>query len=298
MNAKMKNSSHTFPRILVILHVFYSDQIPWFLEKLSHIHLCDWDLVVTYPKGKEIDKTAFRELNGSVRFIPVENVGYDVWPFIYALQQVQPAHYDWVLKLHTKGPTEKGDYFRFNGRTFREYDWRDELVNAFLLDDARWERILKQFSRKDIGMVCAWRLMIFSDLWPEDGPLLEQELQRLGLHTNKRRFCAGTILALRVPLIEPVLKRNLHEEDFPAKNESHSGGTLAHVYERVFSLLAPAQGFRVYLSGNRIAYHKRRLKEAFEHLSKWIFDINRDSKYEERKYLRIMGFRFYVGRKN
>ena len=40
-------------RLLVHLHVYYPEQLPWFVEKLSHINGCEWDLYVTCSREEE-----------------------------------------------------------------------------------------------------------------------------------------------------------------------------------------------------------------------------------------------------
>lgn len=242
-------------RILVVWHIYYKDQIPWFLERLSQIHACDWDLLVTGTILGEKEKQQIRLLKANARFLSTENVGYDIWPFISAIQQTDLGDYDWILKLHTKSPVEKGTSIRFAHRNYREYEWRDALVNPFLRDKRHWYKILKRLQRNPrCGMLCSKEFYIRSRRWPEDGALLDEELERLHISTQERRFCAGTMFLIRADLLSPVLKRHLSPENFPSESVSHGGGTLAHIYERIFSLLPPAQGYKVLLVGKRIFF--------------------------------------------
>ena len=64
-------------KVLVHLHVYYLDQVPYFLEKLSSIGGCQWDLVVTSSSLPPREESLLREFKPDVRFIQAENVGYD-----------------------------------------------------------------------------------------------------------------------------------------------------------------------------------------------------------------------------
>ena len=281
--------------ILVILHIFYRDQIPWFLKKLSVIHDCNWDLILTGVALSPEERQSFLDIHPDTRFLQTDNVGYDVWPFIQAIGQVNLDEYDFVVKLHTKAPIEETGQFRFNSHLFRGYQWRDSLVDALLQNKRQWEKVLRAFKEDpDCGMVCQWKTYITSDQWPEDGVLLQKEMERLGIHTKDRRFCAGTIFAIRSRLLHPVLRRNLSAQDFPDRSESHSGGSTAHIYERVFSLLVPSQGYKVRFVNQVPFYYLWRVKNSIQRYFKWVFDINRDTSEQKRKYLRIFGFRIYL----
>lgn len=286
-------------RILVILHVYYRDQIPWFRQKLSVIHDCRWDLAITGVDLSPQERQSFLDLHPGTRFLQTENVGYDVWPFIYALQQSNLDDYDVVVKLHTKAPIEETGQFRFNSHLFRGYQWRDALVDALLESDFRWRRVLHIFKHeKNAGMVCSRKLIILSDTFPEDNELLDEELAHLGIQCDDRRFCAGTMFAVRPKILEPILRRGLKIEDFQSDNKSHSGGTLAHVYERVFCLIVQASGYKMRPTGSWLSYYG--LKFYYNYIAPvllWIFEIDRENIEgfkDGPKYLRIFGLKFYL----
>ena len=286
-----------FLRVLVVFHIFYRDQIPWFLHKLSHISHCQWDMVVTGPEFYEEDKQQILAFKPGTNFIVTENAGYDVWPFIQVLQQTDLSRYDILVKLHTKGQT-KGDTFHYGQYHFSTRNWRDGLVNALLENNNRWKRILDIFQKKkEVGMVCCRKYIILSGMMPEDKELLEDEMKHLGIECADHHFCAGTMFAVRPQIFQPILMRGLAKEDFAAKQKSHSSGTLAHVYERIFGILVTASGHSIYPIGYKKTFFLTQLYYAFiEPAMKWIFEINRD--VHNRKYLRVLGFRFFLERPN
>ena len=288
----------SLPHVLVVLHVFYKDQIPWFLKKLSHINHCHWDLAVTGPDFQEEDKQQILAFKPDTRFIATDNVGYDVWPFIQVVQQTDLSPYDFIVKLHTKGLVDGYD-FRYNHYHIKAMRWRDSLVDALLESNCRWRRVLHIFKHeKEVGMVCSRKLIILSDTMPEDNELLDDEMARLGIQCEDRHFCAGTMFAIRPQVLEPILGRSLKKEDFQSANASHSGGTLAHVYERVFCLVVRACGYKMRPTGNWLSYHWLEFYyQCIAPVLLWLFEINRDvveGSYDGPKYIRLFGIKFYL----
>ena len=69
-------------KLLVHFHVYYHDQVDYFIEKMSNINGCDWDLYVTMSEMNPETVGKLRQFKPSAVFIKIENLGYDVWPFI------------------------------------------------------------------------------------------------------------------------------------------------------------------------------------------------------------------------
>lgn len=279
-------------RILVHLHVFYHDQVPWFLDRLRYLDGYDWDLVVTWSKACAATEKAVRAFKPEARFLAVENVGYDVWPFLKMLTLVDVSPYDILFKLHTKNITS-GTTVRLNGVHLRKAAWRDVLVDALLGSPEQVRSVVSVFrEHADVGMVCSGKLYASLD-FPEDGEVLTEELAALGLQTEERRFCVGNMFAVRPGLLAPLWKRDFRPGQFPALSHSGSGGTLAHVYERIFSLLAPAQGYRVVtMDPKDTAYERKmRLRKVLKPVLTFIFNLDWEG-FPRRKVLTVMGFKF------
>ena len=278
-------------KILVHLHVFYHDQVPWFLDRLKSLDGFDWDLVVTWGVVDEGTERAVKAFKPDARFLLVENVGYDVWPFLQVISQVDLTPYDILFKLHTKNITSDKTV-RLNGVHMRKEDWRNIMVDALLGSPAQAGKVVSIFSEQpDAGMVCSAK--VYSTLGaPEDGKPLTDELEALGLHTDERRFCVGDMFAIRPCLLAPLTRRAWRADMFPAHSETGSGGTLAHVYERVFSLLAPAQGYRVVTTGLDEAYlRKMRVRKWVKPVLSFIFNLDWEGS-PRRKVFTILGFKF------
>lgn len=284
-------------RLLVVFHVFYHDQVDYYIDKLKNINGCQWDLVVTCSTCSEETERKLKAFAPDVRIIEVENVGYDVWPFIKALRSVDLADYGMLLKLHTKNVNVLR--WKANGLKMRGSQWRDVLVDSMLRSPEQFRRCLELFRKhKDTGMVCSYELLVgFTQRRREDLFMLKDEAERLGISTRGRKFCAGTMFAVRPECMKKIVESYVGADSWPTYSPSHSKGTLAHVYERLLSLAVTDSGFKI----RTLTAYKRNFTAVFMHnlftpVLKSIFTIDRYGE-DGRKYLTLLGMRFPLSRR-
>lgn len=283
-------------RLLVHLHIYYKDQVPWFIGKLKSINGCKWDLLCTWNNPDPETEAKIRAFRPDARFLEVENVGYDIWPFIKALRAVNPDDYDLVLKLHTKGPSDETN--RINGLDMKGYRWRNLLVDA-LLESPRQFRSALNIIRRDtkVGMVCNGLLIRHLSLGlVEDTSALKKELHRIGLHNEGDIFCAGTMFMARMYPYSFVRDGDLTAESFGGQSVSHSTGSLAHVYERILSMVITAEGFSIApIIMDKAAYRRHQIARAFSPVFKWVFSLERVAPRRD-KILTIFGLKFNLSK--
>lgn len=247
-------------KILVILHVHYEEQVPYFIGKLSRLAGMDWDLVVSGTGLSARAKSEFTAFKQDTRFIEVENVGYDIWPFIKVIREEDINAYDVIFKLHTKGSRKKRVHL--NSWNYRGFDWRNELVDSILGSAEKAAETVSAFESPAVGMVCSKKLYMTLD-FPEDKELLDAELKRLGLDTAERRFCVGTMFAVRPQCLEPLLKADLSAETFAGEVRTDASATPAHVYERILGILPAICGYEVKTAEDRAFDRKMRIRAFF-----------------------------------
>lgn len=133
----------------VIVHVFYPELWPELVQCIRNIS-DPFDVFVTAVDGSlaEIVRRDFPE----ARFVPCENRGYDVWPFIRVLRDLSAENYDWVVKLHTKRDVLDGFRYRFNHSVFNGKAWRNYLL-TFMKTPAAWRRTRRLLEKQGVGMV-------------------------------------------------------------------------------------------------------------------------------------------------
>ena len=276
-------------KLLTVLHVLYHDQVDYFIDKLSNINGIEWDLVVTYSEFSAETEAKLKIFKPDVKMLQVGNAGYDVWPFIQVIQNIDFDEYEYVLKLHTKGQSKQ----RLNGVNFKEWLWRDLLVKALLKSRSRFAACIRLLeTQSDIGMLCSYELYKDMDgVLPEECEMLQNEAERISLEVTDEYFCAGTIFLARLDVFRKLKEIEFSEESWGNLNKSHGNGTLAHVYERILCLLVADEGYRIetIIGSKKVSgkvFYKRKISPVF----KSIFNIDRDPKTLD-KYLTLLGLK-------
>ena len=280
-------------RLLVHLHVFYPDQVPYFLAKFSALEGTDWDLYVTYVDENPEMRRSILSFRSDAHFILVENAGYDVWPFIALLRQVPLDRYDYVLKLHTKNRAPRKT-LSVNGVFLPGYRWRNLLVDALLGSPESFRKTLSLLEDDpSAGLACCGVLIKkLSRRQPDDTFLLKEEMDRIGLPLKGDRFCAGTMFLARTEPYRFFLEAPVDGFLFRGTSGTHRSWSPAHVYERILSLAVPAAGYRI-VPVKSFLYHYVQAVRPLGPALQSIFRLDREYPSGD-KVLTLFGFRFVV----
>ena len=230
-------------KTLVVVHVYYPQLWPELAACVRNIDGAR-DLVVTY--GDEAAIAEARRDFPEARFVRCENKGYDVWPFLKVLQDLNLSAYDLVVKLHTKRNIDQD--LVMNHAWFADARWR-ELLLSFVRTPANWRRTLRTLAEPGVGMVADRHLVFDRDI---TGPKFtatfdraKAEIERLsGRVIEDGFYVAGTMFAARAEALAPLCLRRHAAEDFEAYG-GHERETYAHVMERMFGLSVSAAGLRI-----------------------------------------------------
>lgn len=278
-------------KVLVHLHIYYYDQMIYFLYKLSNISGCDWELFITEARhDPEIEKV-FCRLGTRVHYIETGNRGYDIWPFIKVMKSVDLDEYDLVMKLHTKN--RRNGYEKINGVKLSGYQWRNELVDSLLKNKKHFRWLMDTFRKNDrLGLMCSdWMYKKISKSLPEDATMLDAELERLGFKINNENFCAGTMFIARAGLYKFLQSDMISEDIFSTEARTGSDGSMAHVYERILSMVPSQYSYTVktVVTDRRRSCYIR-IKEYSQPVMNWLFSITRIGE-NRHKYLTVLGVR-------
>lgn len=280
-------------RVLVVFHLYYHNQISYFISKLNNIKGVEWDLIVTGNNLSGNAVNAIRQFKPDAQFMQTDNVGYDIWPFIQCIKTIDLSKYLYVIKLHTKNE-DMETTIHFNGIRFCGNKWVRLMVDALLANPERFTKTHKVFlNRPSVGLVYSMDVNITAkDNNIESGDMLTDELSRLNIVPQSMDFCAGTIFAVRASALEYLKDDKINKNIFPPSNGSHNSGTLTHTYERILCIAVSAQGYSIKLiKSSNYRYLYFFVKRLCQPLLSWIFEINYHGRLHE-KYLTIFGFRF------
>ncbi len=231
-------------KILVHLHLYYTDMLPEMLKLLRALDGRDYDLFVTVVNDDKVLNESLRAFKKDVQVIQVANRGYDLAPFLTVLQSVNLSDYDYLIKLHTKRNLPKPAYLPYG--SFKNAEWRDCLTgfmkNKQAIDNSL--SLLEQHS--EIGMLSHWKLIVKAGKEDREANRRADEImQKMGCSLKDRKFVAGTMFICRAGLMKPLLKLNYTVDDFDEPAPNHAGGTLAHAMERVLGWLVYAQNLQI-----------------------------------------------------
>lgn len=232
----MKNNK----KLLVHLHLYYHDQIDFMLQKLKNIVNCNWDLYVTICDVNKESEEKILNFKPEAKIIKVKNCGYDIYPFLQVLDSIDISLYNYVLKIHTKNFRKKLKLNGFSNKLgkYKGYGWRNELINSLIGTKNIFENNLNLLNNPNIGMLCSKDFLLpLKNCTTEDIANLERLKKTYNLKTDYDKFCAGTMFLAKSKIFEVLKNKTLTVEDFKAKVETNTTGTLAHSFERIFTLL-------------------------------------------------------------
>ncbi len=253
-----------FKKILVCVHIYYHNQVDYIIEKLRNIKKYDYDLYVTYSQENQETKEKFLNFNKDTKFLLTQNIGYDIYPFLFLIDKIDLDKYYCLLKLHTK-----------NCNKFGSYSWRDDLYEN-LLDT---ENIFRNnFNKlKKYGMVGSKKWIFkMGDKLPEDSWLYEKICTEIGIEPIRANFVGGTIFLARIEIIKKIKNLNLLKLDYSCKKmETGSNSTAAHVVERLFGVICKQMNMRIYGSDQLKMFsekwNKRFIKNVFSLENKYTY---------------------------
>ena len=215
-------------RILVCLHLFYPDLWPVVRTYLDNLAPYAWDLLVTYPEGL-LPASALDEVRAyrpSARLVACRNAGFDVGPFVEALNGVDLGCYDIVFKLQTKGCGRPLIYIY--DQVFKRADWFLNLYEGVLGGGVVHGVVDALMS--GTAALCAAENLIVRD--PKHKRFFMRRFceERRLAYDDDYRFVAGTCFAIRVDALEPLKASGLSLGDFA--DTVRGEFSLAHAIER------------------------------------------------------------------
>ena len=241
-------------KFLVILHIYYEYMWPELKSYILNLEENSYDIVVTLSKDNEDLRKDILALNPQAKILLVENKGYDVWPFIKALRNVNLDNYKYLIKLHTKRDMPRDRIILIGTKYFfRGSRWRSLLLSFISLKDNFNKCVECMDKDESIGMVGNKMLLDtikfkqrFRD--PHLKYCIEEAkkmMLKMGIEpipSDRVYYIGGTMFMCRTSIMKPLLKLDISAEDFKIV-ERDNENEPAHVLERVFGWLVTSAGF-------------------------------------------------------
>lgn len=231
------------PRVLVIIHIYYSNQVDLILDKLRNITL-PYDLYCSIGNQKEREgiKTRILKVNQNAHIVDIANVGYDVWPFIHIINSVDLSNYAYIVKLHTKRDIDENRLMELgNGFCVGPGDhWRNNLY-AFVSTKENFNKCIAALKDPKVGM-CA-RFNIIHNAPNHCGVIdyAKTYYPQYMPDIDSYSFVAGTMFVAKTEPFQMLKDMNINEQLFKKPTTIHET-QFAHVVERTI-------GAAIYKSG-------------------------------------------------
>jgi lipopolysaccharide biosynthesis protein len=215
--------------------------LPLLFAYMENINGCSCDFYFTIPNDRLVNDIKRRCSNANV--LIVDNIGFDIFPFLECLHRLDLNDYDLILKLHSKRniPIKyKLNDFDLSGNLWREY-----LLDAILGTNERFSQILSLFQEDNcIGMIGAKELVLYDDEVDKDIDVdkVENILNENNLLLVKKEFIAGSMFIARAFLFKSLKERRYRSEDFPPYYPRNWNG-LPYLLERYFGFMVSSQGY-------------------------------------------------------
>lgn len=219
--------------LLVIIHLYYLDQVDRIIALLKNIDY-PYDLYCTIANEKaysQIQKK-LETFSKNVHIVKTANVGYDVWPFVNIINNIDLNNYSYVIKLHTKRdmpgslPCPLGNGFMV-GTGNR---WREDLY-AFLSSKSNLHKCIDYLQNEHIGMCTRYNLI--HGMADHCGVITDAKLKWSQYIFGLNDFCfvAGTMFISKIAPIQLIKDMHIDENLFDVPDAEHTT-QFAHVIER------------------------------------------------------------------
>ncbi len=248
-------------KLLVHVHLYYFEQLPYILNSLKNIVDCEWDLFVSVCDFNPNISKSILNFKPDAQIIKVENKGYDILPFLKIIRSVNLEDYDCVLKIHTKN--KKNIFINLNGYKFTDNFWGEHLIDSYLKSKKIFKRNLQLIRTPDIGMVADSRFILRFLHTPDDNLFLDVLKNRFNIKSDYKYYLAGTMFFIKSDILKNLLTYQIDDDEFPSEQKTNDEATMAHVLERFFTVLTDYLGYKIYPLPNNDKLPKKFYNEFF-----------------------------------
>ena len=240
------------------IHIYYENQVDYFVKILSILSDFNCKIFITYINLEAENIYKLKNSNKNTELIKVDNIGFDVYPFLQILYNLTLDDYDYVLKLHTKN--FRKELLSLNHFKYYGYGWRDMLIQPLIKNKKTFEKNLKiLMSNDNIGAICTKKLIM--DLGFELEKIKKDEYEFLQKYNYKMlekwHYCSGTMFLAKPFYFNKIKELNLNENFFKdEKKETGLCNNPAATIERIFGYFIETQGGKIYGINDFILYLK------------------------------------------
>lgn len=232
-------------KILVHLHLYY----PEIYKELESCILnltpeFDFDLFVTIPEKNLNLKPQILSTFPKAQIQVVENLGYDIFPFIKVIKSVNLDDYSYVIKLHTKRDLNKFKYDLFSitkTKWFGNSNWREGLL-TFIKTKENINKVITYLnSHEDVGMH-GGHVYILNQY--TDARNTYKQVQSY-LKRKSYRFVCGSMFIAKAKVFKQLQNLTIDDTHFEESDQTHLLVQFAHIMERYLGYCVTSNNLKI-----------------------------------------------------
>lgn len=213
----------------VVVHAFYVEESKLILEALLGISELV-DVIVTTPHEVEVIQGVVNSAGISAQVIKTPNIGRDIFPFIYLIENGLLERYSFVGKLHSKRSLHRAD----------AKQWLKNCINCVIKYASNNEMLETQ------GLVAPMGTLTKNHNFYANALRIQWLCAKLGFMFAEQDlvFAEGSMFWARSAALKSVKDAKLDIRDFQGEC-GQLDGTLAHALERFFGISCIKNGFEI-----------------------------------------------------
>lgn len=241
----------TGARIAVVVHLYYPEL--WGELSNAIVKIPEpFDVFVSCPlPARDAVASMVRHRFPAAAVSGVPNLGRDILPFLHWLRTPGIQRYQYVLKLHSKKSVHLIDATQtsFGGGG----EWRRRSLGGLVASEGHVRVLLDAFDKDHSLGIAAPAGLLYDQLkWRCETADLGATLRaRLNMDAPLAGcFAAGTMFWARMEALASLATASVQLFDFELE-AGQIDGTLHHAWERMFALVAAANGYRTVDTASR-----------------------------------------------
>ena len=257
------------PRVLAIIHIYYSNQVDLILNYLRNISL-PYDLYcsISNQDDYEIIKNKILAFAPNAHIVNVANVGYDVWPFVHIINTVDLSNYEYIVKLHTKrdikgeNPMNLGNGFYISPGNC----WRNNLYE-FISTKDNFNKCIAALQDPRVGMCVRFNVIHNAPNHCGVMDYARSHYPQYVLNLDNYSFVAGTMFVAKTAPFQILKDMGINEYLFERPTITRET-QFAHVLERTIGAIIYKSGM-IIIDPFTPSQHIRKIKRLYGK-SKWM----------------------------
>lgn len=214
----------------VVVHAFYVEETVLILEELKRVSNFV-DVIVTTPHEIKLIQEIVYCAGFPAQIIKTPNIGRDIFPFIFLIENGLLERYNFIGKLHSKRSLHRAD----------AKQWLENCVNCITKYACSEELLNTQ------GLVAPVGTLTKNHNFYANALRIQWLCAKLGFSFAEEDvvFPEGSMFWARSDALKSVKDANLDIRDFQGEC-GQLDGTLAHALERFFGISCIKNGFEIF----------------------------------------------------